>query len=82
MACPTDAGFDSRDIAESWGLFKGPESLDADVVSGGFAEYDTTPGEAVEKGVEPAVAGDHRAGDAEVGETDVLAGHGCYAADC
>lgn len=80
-ACSTDARFDSCDVTESC-FFEGPEGLDADIVSGSVAEDDAAPGQAIKKRIEPTIASDHGASDAEVSQADVLAGHGCYAACC
>lgn len=72
------ASFDRRHGADSRPLFDAPESPDAEVVAGsGVGEDDGAPRETVEEDVEPAVAGNHGAGDAEVGVVDLAAGHGC-----
>lgn len=42
-------------------------------------EDESAARETVEENVEPAVAGDHGAADAEEGEVDMGTGHGCYA---
>lgn len=63
-----DTAFNGRDVAHA-GLAGAPEGLDAEVFAGGdVAEDDGAAGQAVEEDIEPAVAGDHGAGDAEVSE--------------